>query len=215
MNIFGITNKLIDEHYYLDRDDDVYYMEQYYPGKGYVGVGNSLILNLKKSPAEKDSEAWRFKQKAINDVASRLSKLMNSVEMAQGTVHWIPVPPSKVRSHQLFDDRIYDIVKLAVDLTHNKRHVVADVFSQKSNRNAFSSSSSSSRRDVYDLASNYSMNNIENYNSESDFIVIFDDMLTTGCHFKAIKNIILSNYSEAKISGVFVARRVLGCKLEN
>lgn len=207
-----MTFTIIDEfakqdHSFLNIDDSVYYMKEYYPGVGFSGEGNSLILNLKKSMEARDSDQWHHKRKAILHVATLIAKEMdNSDETKEGKVYWIPVPPSKIKSDPLFDNRIYHILRCAVDMTTSKRHFVADVFSQDVNRESFSSSTN--KRSITDLVSSYSMSVIPNYNPDQDVIIIFDDVLTTGCHYKAIENVILRKYNKADIRGVFVARRV-------
>jgi orotate phosphoribosyltransferase-like protein len=40
-----------------------------------------------------------------------------------------------------------------------------------------------------------------------DTIVVVDDMLTTGCHFKAMQAVLRNHFPTQAIVGVFVARR--------
>lgn len=206
--IFLIVDEFAkQDHSFLDIDDSVYYIKEYYPGVGFSGEGNSLILNLKKSMDAIDSDQWQHKRKAILYVATLIAKEMdNSDKAKESKVYWIPVPPSKTRSDPLFDDRIYQILKCAVDMTTSKRHFIADVFTQDSNRESFSVTTN--KRSITDLVSHYTMNAIPNYNPENDVIIIFDDVLTTGCHYKAVENVILNRYSNADIRGVFIARRI-------
>jgi predicted amidophosphoribosyltransferase len=39
-------------------------------------------------------------------------------------------------------------------------------------------------------------------------VAIVDDVLTTGAHFKAMKRILMERFPEARIVGLFLARRV-------
>ena len=41
-----------------------------------------------------------------------------------------------------------------------------------------------------------------------DTIFIVDDVLTTGCHYKAVKQVLQRRFPDATIRGLFVARRV-------
>ena len=41
-----------------------------------------------------------------------------------------------------------------------------------------------------------------------DRIFIVDDVLTTGCHYKAVKRVLNQRFPHAEIYGLFVARRV-------
>ncbi|WP_205935401.1 hypothetical protein, partial [Escherichia coli] len=45
------------------------------------------------------------------------------------------------------------------------------------------------------------------------WIVIFDDVLTAGSHFKAMKSLILQHIPEACILGLFVARTTRGAQI--
>jgi predicted amidophosphoribosyltransferase len=38
-------------------------------------------------------------------------------------------------------------------------------------------------------------------------IALFDDVLTTGCHFRAAKSILEKSFHEVEIIGLFIARR--------
>jgi predicted amidophosphoribosyltransferase len=39
-------------------------------------------------------------------------------------------------------------------------------------------------------------------------ILVIDDVLTTGCHFKAMKQVLLNRFPNTAIIGMFIARRV-------
>ncbi len=40
-----------------------------------------------------------------------------------------------------------------------------------------------------------------------DAIIIFDDVLTTGAHFKAVEAVLRTHFPELPIAGLFLARR--------
>jgi hypothetical protein len=41
------------------------------------------------------------------------------------------------------------------------------------------------------------------------WIGIIDDVLVTGCKFRAMSNVLKSRFPDARITGLFIARRVL------
>ena len=45
-------------------------------------------------------------------------------------------------------------------------------------------------------------------------VLLFDDVLSAGCHFRAAKSAILARYPETEVVGFFLARRVLPDPLE-
>lgn len=209
MKFSRLATEDVNDHFYLGIDDEVYYLEEYKAGEGFVGKGNSLIYNLKKSVAKKGTDEWIYKVEYMQDIAALLSNVMNKNGEGEigRKVYWIPVPPSKIRTDPLFDDRNYQILILAMGISESRNHFIADVLHQQSNRQSFSSATG--QRNIASLVSNYIMNDIPNYVPERDLIVIFDDVLTTGCHFKAVEEMILNKYEDADIAGFFVARRTL------
>lgn len=207
MKFLELAEEHMHEHSYLNIQDNIYYLEEYRSGDGYAGNGNSLIINLKKSVERKGTDEWKHKEKAIIDMAILLAEEMDNGNGVKRKIYWIPIPPSKIRTDPLFDDRTYRILTLATAISSSKKHFVVDALHQNSNRESFSTSTD--KRDIANLVSNYLMNDIPNYDPETDMIVIFDDLLTTGCHFKAVEEVILNRYDNAKIMGIFVARRVL------
>ncbi len=205
LSLKELDESLVGDHSKIDIKDDIFYLEDYKSGGTYQGsTGNDLILNLKKGMDKKGTSEWIHKERAIKKVADVVSKFMDHGAQKVDKVYWIPVPPSKSRIDPQFDDRVYRILTLAHGMSGNHQHIIADVFHQTSSRDAFSTNKVI--RSITDLTSNYSMNDIPNYNPETDAILIFDDVLTTGCHFKAIESMILDKYDNANIKGLFVAR---------
>lgn len=208
MKIKELKKEHFDDHSFLEPEDSIYYMKDYSSRAGYSLDGNSLILNLKKGVERKESDEWEYKEKAISFIADSISYAMDTIPPPLGrTVYWVPVPPSKVKSDPLYDDRICRIINEAIEKTTSHKHVLAEIVIQNHNRDA--SSTSLNKRIISKLVENYLIKEIPNYNIDTDIIIIFDDVLTTGCHFKAVEAKILSIYPDAKISGIFVARRVI------
>lgn len=207
MKFLELAKEDMHEHSYLDIDDNIYYIEEYISGNGFAGKGNNLIINLKKSVDKKGTDQWKHKEKAIIDIALLIAKEMDNPNVSSRRIYWLPIPPSRIKTDPLFDDRTYRILTLAIAVSTSCKHFVTDALYQHSNRESFSSITA--KRDVDELVSNYSMNDIPNYDPEKDLIVIFDDMLTTGCHFKAVEELVLDKYPNAVVMGIFVARRVI------
>lgn len=201
-----INEEELECHFNLEKGDRIYHLEYYKSGGTYQqNPGNDLILNLKKSVDKKGTTEWSHKQKAILTIAKDIvDELNNPDENKYRRIYWIPVPPSKVRTDPMFDDRVYQILVMSINTVNDNRHFVADVIYQKESRDAFSSKST--KRRVKDLVTNYEMNEIPNYDPKTDLIVIFDDVITSGCHYKAVERKILEKYSNAVIMGIFVAR---------
>lgn len=201
-----LDEKDIHQHSFIQKEDNIIYLGLYYSGEGYRGEGNSLILNLKKPVDRRGSDEWQYKQDAINFVAQKITEVMDDVSSEKGRWYWIPIPPSKLEGNPMFDDRINQILELAQSNCSNQNNIVANVIKQNSDREA--SSTSGNTRNVDTLRANYTMLSIpSSYDPFIDEIIVFDDMLTTGCHFKAAQKLILDSYPNARVNGVFIARR--------
>lgn len=61
------------------------------------------------------------------------------------------------------------------------------------------------RNNPVQLENNYEVDKIS-LNKARSAIVVFDDVLTAGSHFRAMKNVILKNRRNIKIIGLFIAR---------
>lgn len=196
----------LHEHSYLVAGDVVFYREEYKSTQGFIGQGNNLIANLKKSVGTLGTDEWHYKENSILAVACSIANEMQNASCVRGKVYWVPVPPSKIKTDPLFDDRLYRILILSIAASKTRKHFVSDVLYQISDRESLSSNTD--KRDISELVSNYLMNDIPNYRPDKDQIIIFDDVLTTGCHFKAVEEVVLNRYPNADVKGFFIARRV-------
>ena len=65
------------------------------------------------------------------------------------------------------------------------------------------------RRSVNDLVKHMSIERTL-LNPAPAAIFIFDDVLTTGAHFKAVETILRANLPDVALAGLFLARRAAG-----
>lgn len=199
----------IESYEHLETNDSIVYLQEYSSGSSFHTEGNSLIYNLKKSPDTKGTMQWGYKEQAMTRVARFISSAMDNLATDEKTVYWIPVPPSKIDTHEQFDDRMNQILIKAKKLSNNPHNIIANNIYQTRNREASSTTNKSRGVEALKaLEDQYEMRDILGYDAESDLIVIFDDVLTSGCHFRAVKNVVLKSYPNAEIGGIFVARTV-------
>ena len=89
---------LAQEHHWLRGDELCYFLREYTPGVGYAGSEtNSLINNLKKPPAVRDTPQWYWKGQAVQQVARELRGALPDPWLARTTL--VPMPPSKTEDH--------------------------------------------------------------------------------------------------------------------
>lgn len=184
-------------HYYLSPEDDCFFFVEYTRGKSFsYSDGNSFINNLKKSPKTRGTAQWKHKQNAIDVAAKTLRRELPKKWLSHAT--FVPIPPSKARNHPEYDDRMLQILaKLNVDV----RELVHQRRSMKPTHE------SENRHTVDELVKNYEIDEALS-RPIPKHIVIVDDMITAGAHFKAMAKALGDRFLGVQISGVFLSRRV-------
>ena len=187
------------DHYYLDGEDECYFIGEYTAGRGYsFSSTNQFIYNLKKSVERRGLPDWGWKEKAIQQATSMLRESINPPFLESAT--FVPVPPSRIISDPLYDDRMIRVLRLLgpnVD--------VRELVTQAEGMHDAHTSQSRPRPNV--LYQNYGIDEslIEPIPST---IAVVDDVLTTGAHFKAMKRILQDSIPEVRVVGLFLARRI-------
>lgn len=191
----------LPDHWYLDAGDECYFGGEYTAGRGYShSATNQLILNLKKKMDRRGHADWKYKGQAIRQAARNLRDSLTGEFLANAT--FVPVPPSKIVGDPEYDDRMTQVVQsLGVDV--DARELVIQTENMQDAHTAASRPGPSTLYNNYEIEESL----VEPIPSQ---IAVVDDVLTTGAHFKAMKRILSGIYPDAKIVGIFVARRVPG-----
>ena len=189
-----------DDHYYLEPDDQCYFLREYTSGAGYeFSETNSLISNLKKKMDTRGTPQWKWKTRAIRQAAKELRGAINPAYLRSATL--VPIPPSKVRSDPLYDDRMVQVLRHIAGTDGDVRELLVQMASTTP------AHQTQERRDPLRIEENYEI--VEALSEPPPTaIAIFDDVLTTGAHFRAAKAKLSGAFPAAPILGVFVARRV-------
>ena len=189
------------DHSYLDSADACYFHGEYTARHSYAhSATNQLISNLKKSPLKRGLPEYRYKVQAIAEAATILRRGINAEAFANIT--FIPVPPSRAKGDPEYDDRM---VKVTRAICEGNLGETRELVIQRENCEA--SHLSEHRPRPQDLVALYEIQ--ENLCAGvRELIVVVDDMLTTGCHFAAMKSVLLARFPDANVIGLFVARRV-------
>ena len=112
----------------------------------------------------------------------------------------VPIPPSKCRDDPLYDDRILSVLQLLnPELDLDIREPVIQRESMEA------AHESESRPLPGDIA--------ENYKIDEDLVepapvrlAVFDDLLTTGGHFKAMQSVLEERFPGVPVTGIFLDR---------
>lgn len=191
------------EHSLLEESDGCFYIWEYATRKGYAaGPTNQFIKNLKIKPGEiaKTSKRQYYKEKAIDHAASALRTLLGR-QTAEGSYSFVPVPCSKAIGHPEYDDRLNEVLRRAFGGWR------ADLRPILQMRNSAQADHETTDRMSYDALLEITGIKPPAGNLGST-IVIVDDVLNSGKHFKVAKALLSKAYPEAEILGVFLARCV-------
>jgi hypothetical protein len=194
------------DHCFLTAADQCWCLGRYVAGPGYrAGQVNQLIANLKCAPSVAAVSPARraHKREAIDQAAMALRRAVNR-EWAENAT-WIPIPPSRAPGHPDYDDRLMRILRKAFsDYDADVRSVLYQVHSQcadhfRAPRVSFQTLYEGMRVNPASLASR----------ALRAQIVLFDDVLTTGKHYRCCERRLSEALAGVPISGLFLARRVL------
>ncbi|WGL99177.1 hypothetical protein QE177_04660 [Arsenophonus sp. aPb] len=195
-----IDELTLNSHFHLAEDDICLYFGEYTAEKGFAfSDTNNLILNLKKDVLRKDKPEYKYKQMAIKKVANFLSKYHDYLLKCT----FVPVPPSRCKSDERYDDRLINILNECKKI--NPTVDFRELITQR--ETLIASHNSSSRPSYEELANNYEFHGYLANNIRST-IIIFDDVLTAGSHYKAMKTVIKQHIPDVQIIGLFIARTV-------
>ena len=192
------SNRL--DHSRLLPEDICLYLFEYTSGRDYTfSTTNNLINNLKKKPTSSSAQL-RYKAEAITACADTLRESLNQNWLSTATI--VPVPSSKAAGHPDFDDRMERVARQILPGLDVRNLVV-----QRQSTNAAHELQFGERVTVDELVYLYSIDEAVAFPLPQT-IVILDDVLTAGTHFRAMKTKLRERFPQARIIGIFVARRI-------
>lgn len=205
LRLSKVDELILPDHYYLGSSDDCRFLREYIPHVGFSGgETNNLIGNFKKPVNRRGLPDWRYKERAIRQVARELASALNFAWLDKHAT-LVPIPPSKTKSHPLYDDRMTQALNLLgpmVGANCDVRELIVQVEDMEA------AHTSDERPSPVEIRANYAID--ENLVSPTPKVIgLFDDLLTTGAHFRAAKGLLQDRFSEVPIIGIFVARRII------
>lgn len=196
-----IDDALRDQHYYLTKDDVCYFLGEYEPRGGFnAGKINSLILNYKKTLDKRGLPEYHYKEEAIKKVSRFLESVFDEESIKGCTV--VPIPPSKAKTDPLYDDRLVRSLR-AVDPNLDVREIL---IAKKTTRPHHEFQAGEKRPTPEGLYEVLSIDESCLKTPVKPVIILFDDLLTNGTHFKACKRLLNERLPNHQVIGLFIGR---------
>jgi hypothetical protein len=190
------------DHSLLSAADRCYYLWEYTPRQdARATAGNQLIRNLKIQPSalQRLPSRLRFKHRAIAHAARALRRLVPR-QWPADSVSFVPMPCSKICGAGDHDDRVVKVLRRAFkargadirELLIMNRSMTAD---HMSGRRA----TCGQLRAVLQVRDDAGP-------ALRRTVVIVDDVLNSGKHFKVAQQLLAARYGVTDIKGLFLAR---------
>jgi hypothetical protein len=178
-------------------DDRCYYAREYISKGGFKSSeANQLISNFKKSPDRRGKPEWHYKEQAIRQFAEELSDLLGKGCIVSH------IPSSKAKDDPEYDSRLEDTLDQLGKIRSDLRIVEAITLPES--------------MDAYHTGGTHTRHPDEIYEkirwkglpTGANHVVLIDDLVTSGAHFKACKRLILERSPGIEVIGAFWAKTI-------
>lgn len=188
-------------HKLLRPGDKVYYLGEYAAGAGYLTPTNDLIHNFKIKPSSlrRSPVRRRHKEHAIREIAAAFTRHFSALDDRAVVV---PIPTSKLPADLDYDDRLLRALQVC---KADPRLDVRELIKQKQSTRA--DHEASGRQSFRHLLANCYVDDALALPRPS-LVILFDDVLTEGKHFKVCQRLLRNHYGDIPVVGFFVARSI-------
>lgn len=180
--------------------DECWYAREYKSGGGYAAsAGNNLISNFKKPVSYcANANVWGHKVSAAKQFALEVSQLFGGNSFALAII-----PQSKAKTDPLYDPRFDDFLRELVRLAPNV--VVEEPITIT--HSVSSSSTQGGSRSISQIQAHYNWAGFRG-NVLPSILIVIDDVITSGGHFKAYKSFVHQHHPEVRVVGLFWAMTI-------
>lgn len=189
------------DHTFIEPEDECFYVGEYNARRGFgFSEINRLIINLQKPMDRRELPEWRYKEAAIVTCGRMFREGLNEDWLSTATL--VPMPSSNTHDDPDYDDRLPRILQ---ELARGRQLDIRELVVMT--RNVAQSHLAEERVSIEELIESMG---IDETLAEPPprTIGIFDDVLTTGRHFRAVQSVLRRRFPGVPTVGVFVARRV-------
>jgi hypothetical protein len=203
MNLLQIDELVLSQHYYLEPSDLCFYIKEYTAYAGYShSYANDLIQNFKKPMDRRGTQEWKWKIWAIDQITQMFIESQPETPNLSHII-FVPIPPSKVKTDPLYDDRIVQVTSAFCKARNGDFREILTI-----KENLEPSHEAQHRPKPSEIEANLHLNS-ELCHLTKDNIILVDDMITTGAHFKACQSKLRVAFPNAIIKGMFITRRAV------
>jgi len=188
----------------LNTEDICFYFRDYIDGGYGESRSNQLVLNLKITPYIKTENPWRwpYKVMAIEQCVLDYRQFFDRFLPANSSipVRLVPMPPSKAKASPEYDNRMALIAERLAQIYPTT--AVCDIFDVKWNMTPAHQGGSRIVSEIKDAL-------IIEDAPLTEFSVVFllDDMITSGAHYIACKELLQERYPRIVVAGLFWSRK--------
>jgi len=184
-----------DIPFHVTSQDEIFYAREYISEGGYeASEANSLIINFKKDISRKGKPEWYYKEQAIRKFALELGRaVMENAVLAA-------IPSSIWELDPKYDSRMDDMLAQAKGFKPSlilEKPFVANQTTTPSHHGG-----TRNPQEIYD--------NLvwRGFSQPTNLVLLVDDVLTSGAHFRACKRLIQEHHPNVRVVGVFWAKTV-------
>ena len=198
-NIIRIDELLISNHPFLSKSDECYFLMNYPPYSRFGRtIENTLLMDFKLSNEKCNTEYWRTKKiEAIDKIYKILEECLPKI--TTDNTLFVPMPTSKNKNDSSYDARLPNILHRYCD------EIFGDCRELILTKETTPSTHTSARKKPEEIFANLELNMLL-CDGKAEDILLVDDVITTGSHFKACKTLLESQYPLANIKGLFFGR---------
>ncbi len=192
-----IDELLLPSHRYLTPEDECYFFRTYTRlDLGYTAE-NSFMMNFKKKMDRKGLHDWHYKGQAIREASDLF--IRGTLPINPPGVIFVPIPPSRMKGDALYDDRNVQVIS---SLCHAKPHgELREIIYLNQNMPPTHGNKLSPEEILPYLEINEALCQDPKHN-----VVLVDDVITEGAHFKACQSLLRQRFPNSRITGLFIAR---------
>lgn len=194
----------VEGSYLLLADDDVCYYYLVRTSEGFrASKANSRIANFKKSPKYAgDPTVWRYKEREILNFADDVCGFLQNPRIAEAIAAYehpviVPMPTSVPKDRPGHDDRLERLCRIVagrIDGLGFEDPLDA--------REATAASHAGGTRSVEAIKGNMVF---RGFSATPDLVVLVDDVITTGAHYVACRDVVKRFAPDAQVIGLFLA----------